>query len=123
MAALCGDPTPLNQRWTFVHGGAYRSSTLSIGPSTQIKVFGNQCLDLTDGNTAPGTQVQLWECATEGTNPNQQWTFNSDTTITLASNATVAIELKDGSFASLPIVVGVNGYLPKQLWAAITPTN
>ncbi|MFH9751368.1 endo-1,4-beta-xylanase [Streptomyces griseus] len=39
--------------------------------SGQIKgVASNRCLDVPDGSTADGTQLQLWDC---GSSPNQQW--------------------------------------------------
>ena len=97
--AFCPDtPAPSypdEELWTFVRGAAIAiSSDFVQGPSTQITFYnGQMCLDLIDIVKTPGQSVQLWECAEEGTNPNQQWSFNSDATITLASDTTIALQL------------------------------
>jgi hypothetical protein len=49
-----------NQQWTFSGG--------------QISVFGNMCLDVTNGSTANGNKLQVWSC-TGG--PNQQWYYTA----------------------------------------------
>ena len=99
---------PIEQLWTFVQGAALAPTgapSFVQGPSTQITFFdGQKCLDLTDGNTAEGTVVQVWDCAEEGTNSNQQWTFNSDGTITLASDTTVALQLPEMDFRETNLV-------------------
>ncbi|KAJ7028597.1 ricin B lectin domain-containing protein [Mycena alexandri] len=43
---------------------------------TTLQIFGNKCLDVTNGATADGTKLQIWTCATGNTN--QEWmTFGS----------------------------------------------
>lgn len=47
------------QKWTF-DGGS-------------VKVFGNKCLDVTDGSTADGVKLQIWTCNVP--NANQQFFY------------------------------------------------
>lgn len=43
---------------------------------TTLQIFGNKCLDVTNGATADGTKLQIWTCNTGNTN--QEWvTFGS----------------------------------------------
>lgn len=49
------------QKWTFAGNG-------------QVTVYGNKCLDVTDGKNADGTKMQIWTCSTN--NPNQKWDYN-----------------------------------------------
>jgi len=50
-----------SQKWTFTGG--------------MVQVFGNKCLDVTDGrNVDDGTRMQIWTCW--GQNPNQQWYYD-----------------------------------------------
>lgn len=51
-----------NQQWTFQNG--------------TVSIFGNQCLDVKDGNNVDGAPLQLYEC-TAG-NTNQQWYYTVD---------------------------------------------
>lgn len=51
------------QMWTFGEGS--------------VTVFGSKCLDVTDGNTADGTKLQIWTCSTDN-NPNQQFYYTGD---------------------------------------------
>lgn len=48
------------QQWTFTNGA--------------ISVFGNMCLDVTNGANADGTKLQIWTCTDN--NANQQWHYN-----------------------------------------------
>ncbi|KAJ7466133.1 ricin B lectin domain-containing protein [Mycena galericulata] len=57
------------------HTGATSQSWILSGSTLQI--FGNMCLDVKNGATADGTQLQVWTC-TEG-DTNQQWTVSEDT--------------------------------------------
>jgi len=50
-----------DQSWDY-HGGS-------------LVVFGNKCLDVTDGRTNNGNKVQIWECG--GGNANQQFSITS----------------------------------------------
>ncbi|KAJ7628943.1 hypothetical protein FB45DRAFT_919611 [Roridomyces roridus] len=42
-----------------------------------LQIFGNKCLDVTNGATADGTKMQIWTC-TSG-NTNQMWTLSGNT--------------------------------------------
>jgi hypothetical protein len=42
-----------------------------------LQVFGNMCLDVTNGAIANGTPLQIWEC-TAG-NTNQEWKLSGST--------------------------------------------
>jgi lysophospholipase L1-like esterase len=55
------------------------TSATGTGPAGNVTGYGGKCADVTNGNTAPGTQVQLWTC-TSG-DANQQWTAGADGTI------------------------------------------
>jgi hypothetical protein len=65
--------------------GVQRQTTAaatSPGPFTsarQLQVYGNKCLDVAGAATSPGSKVDIWDC-NGGTN--QQWTLNSNGTIT-----------------------------------------
>ncbi|GII75245.1 hypothetical protein Sru01_02270 [Sphaerisporangium rufum] len=47
--------------------------------ASELRVYGNKCLDVNGGSTADGAAVILWDC--NGQN-NQKWRFNSDGSIT-----------------------------------------
>ncbi|KAF8629590.1 hypothetical protein AX15_003336 [Amanita polypyramis BW_CC] len=51
-----------NQNWVFSGG--------------QVQVFGNKCLDVTNGANADGTKLQIYTCL--GGNQNQQWYYTRD---------------------------------------------
>ena len=48
-----------SQKWTFTGG--------------VIQIYGNKCLDVTEGVNADGTKMQIWTCTTN--NKNQQWGY------------------------------------------------
>jgi hypothetical protein len=70
-----------------VNGAAVEIEDCAIGPGdgrqiwtvsgSTLQVFGNMCLDVTDGATANGTPLQIWEC-TAG-NTNQEWKLSGST--------------------------------------------
>ena len=45
-----------------------------IFTGTTVTVFGNKCLDVTDGKNSDGTKLQIWTCSTN--NANQQWQYS-----------------------------------------------
>jgi hypothetical protein len=51
-----------NQQWTFQNGA--------------VSIFGNKCLDVTNGNDVDGAPLQLYDCTTGDTN--QQWYYTGD---------------------------------------------
>ncbi|KAJ7504954.1 hypothetical protein B0H11DRAFT_450058 [Mycena galericulata] len=51
-------------------GSTSQSWTVS---GSNLQIFGNMCLDVTNGATANGTPLQIWECFTGNTN--QEWTL------------------------------------------------
>ncbi|PPQ69744.1 hypothetical protein CVT26_014019 [Gymnopilus dilepis] len=54
-----------SQKWTFTGG--------------VIQIYGNKCLDVTEGVNADGTKMQIWTCTTN--NKNQQWGYTRDNRI------------------------------------------
>jgi hypothetical protein len=72
--ASCGNFHANEEIWTVVKGGAPEGVD-EMGPVTQIRIFGDKCLDVTDGNGTDGTWLQIWTCYNG--NPNQQWQYNS----------------------------------------------
>ncbi|KAF8196329.1 ricin B lectin domain-containing protein [Mycena galopus ATCC 62051] len=67
----------------------------NAGPQ-QIKVFGDKCIDVTDGANADGTKLQIWTCA-EG-NTNQQWVSVTDSTLQW-SGTDKCIDLTNGGIS------------------------
>jgi hypothetical protein len=49
-----------SQKWTFQDGS--------------VKVYGNKCLDVSGGDDANGTKMQIWTCSSG--NKNQQWSYD-----------------------------------------------
>jgi len=76
--------------WTVVAGGGPAGSS----PAGQIKIFGNKCLDNTNGVNADGNPLQIWTC-TDG-DTNQLWNVNDDNTITL-STTNKCVDLTNGN--------------------------
>ncbi|KAJ7859212.1 ricin B lectin domain-containing protein, partial [Mycena olivaceomarginata] len=58
-AVVLGDCASANAQWT-VPKGAGNAGTLQI--------FGDKCLDVTNGATTNGNKLQIWTCATANTN-------------------------------------------------------
>ena len=50
----------VSQKWTFTGG--------------VVQVFGNKCLDVTDGVNADGSKIQISTCLSQ--NPSQQWYYD-----------------------------------------------
>ncbi|KAF7301003.1 hypothetical protein MIND_00663700 [Mycena indigotica] len=77
---------PATQQWVTT-GGAQQAG--------QIRIFGDKCLDVTNGNTANGAKLQIWTCAAGNTN--QQWVSSDWVTshITWANN-NKCVDLTDG---------------------------
>ncbi|KAF7353583.1 Carbohydrate-binding module family 13 protein [Mycena sanguinolenta] len=44
---------------------------------SNLQIFGDKCLDVTNGMTTDGTLLQIWTCATGDTN--QMWTISGST--------------------------------------------
>jgi peptidoglycan/xylan/chitin deacetylase (PgdA/CDA1 family) len=57
-----------------VSGSKSQGWTIS---GSNLQIFGNKCLDVTNGATADGTLLQIWTCATGNTN--QMWTVSGNT--------------------------------------------
>jgi hypothetical protein len=77
----CGTFNSANVTWTVVNGGA---TVPRYGPYTQIKIFGDKCLDVTEGGDWDGNKLQIWTCY-EGS-ANQMWQANTDETIKWAGH-------------------------------------
>ncbi|KAJ6560394.1 ricin B lectin domain-containing protein [Mycena capillaripes] len=58
-AVVLGDCTSANAQWTVPKGG---------GNAGTLQIFGNKCLDVTNGATTNGNKLQIWTCATANTN-------------------------------------------------------
>jgi len=77
-----------SQLWVF-------SGSSAGGP---VKIFGNKCLDVTDGKNVDGTKLQIWTCGTN--NPNQQWWYSIwDTTLSWRDHGK-CVDLTDGSMTN-----------------------
>jgi hypothetical protein len=73
----CSTSSAASHDWTVVAGGAPEGA--GPGPASQVKIFGNKCLDVTDGRDVNGVFLQIWTCAAE--NGNQLFRFNGDSTV------------------------------------------
>ncbi|KAJ7214166.1 ricin B lectin domain-containing protein [Mycena haematopus] len=69
----CNTESPANQDWSL---SFYTREPAGPQP---ITIFGDKCIDVTNGVNADGTKLQIWTCV-EGS-PNQQWTSFSDNTL------------------------------------------
>ncbi|KAJ7937429.1 ricin B lectin domain-containing protein [Mycena leptocephala] len=85
--ATCTNATALNS-WVFPQ---------AEGAVGTIQIFGNKCLDITNGVNADGTKLQIWTC-TSG-NTNQMWLpAGQDSTITWAGQ-NKCVDLTNGNLA------------------------
>ncbi|KAF7364600.1 hypothetical protein MVEN_00329100 [Mycena venus] len=83
--ATCTNITTLNT-WVVPQAGAVGS----------ISIFGDKCLDVTNGVNADGTKLQIWTCAD---NTNQMWLpAGQDSTITWAGK-NKCVDLTNGNLA------------------------
>ncbi|KAJ6465016.1 ricin B lectin domain-containing protein, partial [Mycena sanguinolenta] len=57
-----------------VSGSTSQGWTIS---GSNLEIFGNKCLDVTNGVTTDGTLLQIWTCATGNTD--QMWTISGST--------------------------------------------
>ncbi|KAF9264570.1 hypothetical protein L218DRAFT_998537 [Marasmius fiardii PR-910] len=79
------------QHWDFIDPGQ------NVGPQP-LRIFGDKCLDVTDGNNADGTKLQIWTCIPESTN--QLWIQSPLSDLTYQWTGTnKCIDLTDGSAA------------------------
>jgi len=98
-----------SQSWSFSAGAPAGVGTGGVGT---IKIFGNKCLDVTNGVDASGTRLQIFGCATA--NKNQQWQVTTDDASVQHVqwvNSTRCVDLTGGSQA--------NG-TPLQIWTCQT---
>ncbi|KIM27910.1 carbohydrate-binding module family 13 protein [Serendipita vermifera MAFF 305830] len=73
-----------DQKWTFSGGS--------------VKIYnGQKCLDVTDGNTADGTKLQVWDCYPNSVN--QQFYFTRDYHLAWTNHGK-CVDLTDGSMAN-----------------------
>ncbi|KAF9257675.1 glycoside hydrolase/deacetylase [Marasmius fiardii PR-910] len=81
-------------------GDASQSWTVN---GSNLQIFGNKCLDVTNGNASNGNKMQIWTCA--GGNTNQMWNVNGGAISWIGQP--FCLDNTDGSFA--------NGN-PTQIW-------
>ncbi|KAJ7876439.1 ricin B lectin domain-containing protein [Mycena leptocephala] len=63
-----------------------------------LVIYGDMCLDVTDGNTAIGTKLQIWACTPGDTN--QELGFNSAHQTIEWAIGNMCVDLTDGSLAN-----------------------
>lgn len=91
-----------NQKWTFTGGS--------------VKIFGNsKCLDVTGGNTADGTKMQIWTCTNN--NANQQFYYTGDYRLAWTNHGK-CLDLTDGNLANGNQIQiwACSGDNPNQVW-------
>ncbi|KAG8807371.1 hypothetical protein FRC17_004494 [Serendipita sp. 399] len=118
--ATCGNFNGPEKTWTVVKGGGVEGTTPNNGPITQIRVFGDKCLDVPNGNNVNGNKLQIWTCY-DG-NQNQLWRVNGDARITWA-NHNKCLDLTDGNLRDPVVRMQIwdcnnDGH---QVWNAIPP--
>lgn len=95
-----------SQSWVFQAGAPIGGGTGGVGT---IKIFGDKCLDVTDGVDASGTKLQIYGCSTG--NANQMWQLTTgDSTEESVQwvNSTRCVDLTGGS---------QTGGTPLQIWS------
>ena len=76
------------------NGGANQRFTFT--PSGELRAYDNtKCLDVHNGDTAPGTRVALWDCHGGA---NQKFRLNADGTIT-ATQSNLCLDVRGGATA------------------------
>ncbi|KAJ7041240.1 ricin B lectin domain-containing protein [Mycena alexandri] len=91
-------PTNANGGKVVVDACDGSTSQLWTAIDSTLVVYGNKCLDVTNGNTANGTKLQIWDC-TPGDANQQLGFFPSDQNIQWASHG-MCVDLTDGSLAN-----------------------
>ncbi|ESK95929.1 macrofage activating glycoprotein [Moniliophthora roreri MCA 2997] len=91
-----------SQRWLFNDGS--------------VKVFGNKCLDVTNGSTADGTKLQIWTCS-NNRNPNQQFYYTGDLHLAWTNHGK-CLDLTNGSTddGNRPQLWSCDGGNTNQFW-------
>ncbi|KAJ6551792.1 ricin B lectin domain-containing protein [Mycena capillaripes] len=89
-AVVLGDCASANAQWT-VPKGANNAGTLQI--------FGDKCLDVTNGATTNGNKLQIWTCATANTNQLFVPNNNGDGGIVQWSGTNKCLDATDGVLA------------------------
>jgi len=103
-----------SQQWSFKSG--------------QVQVFGNKCLDVTNGVDENGTKLQIWTCDTTGKNKNQQFYYTTDLRLAWTDHGKCT-DLTNGSTADGNVlqVWSCSGGNNNQVWnvgyAATAPPN
>jgi hypothetical protein len=77
--------------WT-CHGGT--SQTWTIRPDGSIRVFGDKCLDVANGDSRSGARVQIYQC--NAGNPNQKWLIDGQ--LLRFSNSNSCLDVSGGNF-------------------------
>lgn len=108
--ANCGTFNGAQREWIVVKGGAEEGTT-NKGPVTQIKIYGDKCLDVPNGNNSNGQKLQIWTCY-DGNN-NQKWRVNGDGAFQWAGH-NKCLDLTDGNLADGTQV---------QIWQCGTPES
>ncbi|KAF8903752.1 hypothetical protein CPB84DRAFT_727292 [Gymnopilus junonius] len=73
-----------SQKWTFTSNGI-------------IQIYGNKCLDVTEGVNGDGTKMQIWTCTTN--NNNQKWGYTRDNRI-YWQGSNKCLDLTDGNLSN-----------------------
>ncbi|TFK18780.1 macrofage activating glyco protein [Coprinopsis marcescibilis] len=92
-----------NQKWVFTQG--------------TVRVFGDKCLDVTEGLNQDGTKLQIWTCSPN--NANQQWFYSKwDNTVAWTGRGK-CIDLTDGNLTdgNQVQIWGCWNLNPNQVWS------
>ena len=117
-ATLCADvfsPIKAGNKIQVWACNDYPQQQFDVNWGTTIRVVWSYkfCLDLTGGDTTPGTLIQLWEC--NGA-PNQQWIFDpSSGALISALDFNMCVDAHDLTAGNRLILWGCNGQ-SQQKW-------
>ncbi|KAH6880179.1 macrophage activating glycoprotein [Coprinopsis sp. MPI-PUGE-AT-0042] len=93
-----------SQKWVFAAG--------------TVRVFGNKCLDVSDGLNVDGTKLQIWGCGPDN-NVNQKWYYNKWDNVLEWEGRGKCIDVSDGSDAdgNRIQIWGCYNKNPNQIWS------
>lgn len=93
-----------SQKWVFAAG--------------TVRVFGNKCLDVTDGLNVDGNKLQIWGCGPDN-NVNQKWYYNKWDNVLEWEGRGKCIDVSDGSQADGTRIQiwGCYNKNPNQIWS------
>ncbi|KAG9095175.1 hypothetical protein FS749_010930 [Ceratobasidium sp. UAMH 11750] len=97
------------------NGGAGQKWTFAGGSSGNIKLYGDKCLDVVNGQNVDGAKLQIWTCGNN--NPNQNWYYTGDNHLSWKNHGK-CVDLTGGSMnnGNVAQVWSCTNQNPNQVW-------